>query len=403
MILQKLQLKNFRNHGKKEIDFSKKTTLIVGVNSAGKTNILEAIYLLATGKSFRVRGVESEMIKYGEETGRVIGEVEDNFENGKITLEIFLTRGEIMGEKVAKKKYSENGVTKRAIDFVGRLQAVYFGPEDLEIIIGSPSTRRKYLDEVLSQTDKEYYRASLSYEKGLRSRNRLLEEMREFGTADRRRLYFWDQLLIKNGNILTTKREEYLSFLNLTGEDEGFGVHPEGSPRGVHPEGSPRGVHPEGSPRGGIKGFKIEYDRSGISVERLSQYANEEIAAGTTLVGPHRDDFKTRIKPCLPAGRNSELRIKNDIDEGRDLSVYGSRGEQRLAVLWLKLGELKFIQEKTKEMPVLLLDDIFSELDPMHRKLVLEIVKEEQAIITTADIGMVEKKWLKEVKIIELK
>lgn len=368
MILQKLLLKNFRNHGKKEIDFSKKTTLIVGVNSAGKTNILEAIYLLATGKSFRVRGVESEMIKYGEEMGRVIGEVEDNFEKGKTTLEIFLTRGEVMGEKVAKKKYSENGVTKRAIDFVGRLEAVYFGPEDLEIIIGSPSTRRKYLDEVLSQTDKEYYRASLSYEKGLRSRNRLLEEMREFGTADRRRFYFWDQLLIKNGNILTTKREEYLNFLNLSGENGGFG---------------------------GIKGFKIEYDRSSISVERLSQYANEEVAAGTTLVGPHRDDFKVSIKK-----QSTKEKEENGIE--RDLAIYGSRGEQRLAVLWLKLGELRFIKEKTKEMPVLLLDDIFSELDPEHRKLVLEIVKQEQAIITTADIGMVEKNWLTEVKVIYL-
>ena len=373
MILQKLQLKNFRNHGKKEIDFLEKTTLIVGVNSTGKTNILEAIYLLATGKSFRVRGVESEMIKYGEETGRVTGEVEDNFEKGKATLEILLTRGEVMGEKVAKKKYLEDGVTKRAIDFVGRLRAVYFGPEDLEIIIGSPSIRRKYLDEVLSQTDKEYYRASLSYEKGLRSRNRLLEEMREYGTSDRKRLYFWDQLLIKNGNILTTKREEYINFIN----NLQFSIY------------NLKSALPTKSSSVYFQ-FSLNYDRSSISVERLAQYANEEVAAGTTLVGPHRDDFSVQI-------RNSD-----SPPGGRNLAVYGSRGEQRLAVLWLKLGQLKFFKEKTKEMPVLLLDDIFSELDSMHRKLVLEIVRQEQAIITTADIGMVEKKWLKEVKIIEL-
>lgn len=347
MILNKLSLTNFRNYIKSEFSFSATINLIVGPNSAGKTNILEAIYLIATGKSFRVRGVESEMIRYGNEMSNVKCKMLKGDD-----LEIILTEGEVAGEKTAKKKYLINGVSKRAIDFIGNLRAVYFGPEDLELILGSPSIRRRYLDNVLSQVDREYIRASLSYEKGLRSRNKILEEMREFGSSDRRQLYFWDQLLIKNGNLITDRREELMEFVNrkpLTANHQ----------------------------------FSVEYDPSQISPKRLAQYSSEEVAAGITLVGPHRDDFKVKLG-------------------ARDLSVYGSRGEERLAVLWLRLCELAFIKEKTGETPLLLLDDIFSELDVNHRRLVLEIVEGKQAIITTADLGMLEKPWLAGVKIIML-
>ncbi len=370
MILKALSLVNFRNYSKKEFSFSGKGDLIVGPNAAGKSNVLEAIYLLATGKSFRVRGVESEMIRYGEE----VASVEGLLGSGE-NLKIVLTRGVVMGEKVAKKKYLINGVSKRALDFVGLFRAVYFGPEDLQLIIGSPSGRRKYLDEVLSQVDREYGRASLSYEKGIRARNKILEEIREARLraqttqllkyneeTERKKLYFWDQLVIKNGNIITSKREEYINFINNF-QFSIFNFQ-----------------------------FQTEYDRSTISQERLKQYSQEEVLAGTTLVGPHRDDFKVRA-----IGEVRGLR------ESRDLAIYGSRGEQRLAVLWLKLGELEYIKEKTGDSPVLLLDDIFSELDPEHRKLTLEVVGEQQTTITTADIGMVEPEWLKGVEIIELK
>ena len=380
MVLRLVALRNFRNYPQKEIFFSDDRNLIVGPNASGKTNILEAIYLLATGKSFRVKGVESEMIRYGEE----VADVEGLLGSGD-KLKIILTRGIVMGEKVAKKKYLINEVGKRAVDFVGRLRAVYFGPEDLELILGSPSIRRKYLDNVLTQVDKEYARASLSYEKGLKTRNRILEEIREARAqaevsgllkynqeTERKKLYFWDQLLIKNGNLITAKREEMINFLNANSTLMICKMDTKEIPC-----------------------FQIEYDRSPISLERLSQYEKEEVAAASTLVGPHRDDFKMRML------RNGE-RLAQEVGAGRDLAVFGSRGEQRLAVLWLKLGELKFVREKTEEPPVLLLDDVFSELDVEHRKLILDVVGEQQTIITTADLGMVEKGWLKGVRIIEL-
>lgn len=359
MVINSLQLQNFRNFKKQEFKFASGTTLLVGPNTSGKTNLLEAIYLLATGKSFRA-GIEREMISYGKEIARVQGKI--NSKESTENLEILLTTGQVGGEKVAKKKYSINKVGKRMMDFVGNLRCVLFGPEDLEIIVDSPSIRRDYLDSVLEQVDRDYRRASLSYQKGLRQRNKLLEQIREEGKP-RSVLFFWNKLLVENGEIITQKREEFIDFLNQ--QPDYFGD------------------------------LSITYDKSLISPARLEKYAEEEVAAGMTLVGPHRDDFSTRIYPNGNSPNLSELR--------RDLSVYGSRGEQRTAVFSLKLGELEFVSKKTNERPVLLLDDIFSELDHERRKRLLEVIPKQQTIITTTDIHLVEPAYRRKVKKIELK
>lgn len=359
MVINSLQLQNFRNFKKQEFKFASGTTLLVGPNTSGKTNLLEAIYLLATGKSFRA-GIEREMISYGREIARVQGKI--NSKESTENLEILLTTGQVGGEKVAKKKYSINKVGKRMMDFVGNLRCVLFGPEDLEIIVDSPSIRRDYLDSVLEQVDRDYRRASLSYQKGLRQRNKLLEQIREEGKP-RSVLFFWNKLLVENGEIITQKREEFIDFLNQ--QPDYFGD------------------------------LSITYDKSLISPARLEKYAEEEVAAGMTLVGPHRDDFSTRIYPNGNSPNLSELR--------RDLSVYGSRGEQRTAVFSLKLGELEFVSKKTNERPVLLLDDIFSELDHERRKRLLEVIPKQQTIITTTDIHLVEPAYRRKVKKIELK
>lgn len=383
MFLKQLLLQNFRNYSKKEFKFSDQATLIVGPNASGKTNLLEAIYLLATAKSFRAE-LESEMISYGKQLATISsstfaplsGASADRQLSDDKKLEIILTVGEVIGRKVAKKICKVNGVNKRQADFVGNLRTVYFGPEDLQLVTNSPSTRRKYLDMVLSQVDREYARASLSYERGLRSRNKVLEAIREAG-APRTQLYFWDQLLIKNGELLTQKREEFINSVNS--------YQPSAIP--PSPLDIARGFGGAGSFR-----FELEYDKSIISIQRLEQYKEEEVAAGATLVGPHRDDWKILM---------GDLTGKEDI--GKDLSAYGSRGEQRLAILWLKLCELAFIKEKNGELPVLLLDDIFSELDQKHRGMVWEVVGNQQTIITTADIEQIESEWRDRVEIVELK
>jgi len=347
MKIQKLRLSNFRNQKNKLVAFSPKVTVILGSNASGKTNILESIYFLATGKSFRAR-VEEEMINYNSDISRVKGRIKTDSE--QVDLEIVLTRGVIdigsqRPEKVQRKKLLVNGVSKRLIDFAGKLKIVYFGPEDLELVVDSPTLRRKFLDTVLSQVNREYRRALLSYEKGLRQRNRLLLKIREEGLS-RSQLLFWDKLLIKNGDYLSQKREEFIDYANQNTSIDSLV-------------------------------FKLEYDKSAISEARLEQYAEEEVSAATTLVGPHRDDFIFKV-------------VLNGKKFDRDLSRFGSRGEQRMAILWLKLIELSFIEEKTQEKPVLLLDDIFSELDQKHRKIVVQKSKDQQTIITTADKHFIE-------------
>lgn len=318
-MISKLSLQNFRNYTKKEFEFGEKT-LIVGENGVGKTNILEAIYLLATGKSFRADR-DSELIKYDCQFAIVKSD----------GLQITITD---------RKKFEVNGIPRRQMDFVGKLRAVLFAPQDMELITGSPSARRRYLDFVICQMDREYRRCLISYEKGLRQRNKLLSMIRD-GLAHRSQLYFWDKLLIKNGDYITLARGEYLR--NLSGN------------------------------------YGVEYDKSIITEDRLKQYEVEEVAAATTLVGPHRDDFLINFN-------------------GRDVSKYGSRGEQRMAILWLKQGEIKFLGDD----PILLLDDIFSELDHKHREAVSGLVRDYpgQVIATTADEHLLSE--MREYQIINL-
>jgi DNA replication and repair protein RecF len=340
MQIQKVRLTDFRDFKSKLLEFSPATTIILGANASGKTNILEGLFLLATGKSFRAR-VEEEMVNYGKDLTRVKGRIKTDGETAD--LEVVLTRGLIdIGkphpERVPRKRLLINGVAKRLIDFAGNFKLVLFGPWDLELVTEAPSHRRDFLDSVLSQVDREYRRSALSYEKGLRQRNRLLLRIREEGIS-RTQLLFWNRLLIRDGDYISARREEFIEFTNSTDNPV-------------------------------ITNFQLEYDKSAISEGRLEQYAEEEIAAATTLVGPHRDDFIFKIK-----NKNNE----------RDLARFGSRGEERMGVLWLKLAELAFIEAKTGERPTLLLDDIFSELDHQHRKIVAGIVGKQQTIITTAD------------------
>ena len=347
-MINKIKLSNFRNFKSKEIIFSSEITLILGPNASGKTNILESLYFLSTGKSFKAN-LEAEVINYKKDIARIFGNLTET------KLEAVITNGLIdigaeRPEKAPRKRLLVNGVARRMVDFAGNFKSVLFGPQDLDLVTESPSIRRKFLDNVLSQVDREYRRSILSYEKGLRQRNRVLLDIRE-GNVGRDRLLFWNQLLVKNGDYITKKREEFINFVN--------------------------GLNFQ------INSLKLSlmYDKSIISNGRLEQYKDEEVAAATTLVGPHRDDF-----------------VFNKGE--RSLSSFGSRGEQRMGVLWLKMAELSFIEEKTGERPTLLLDDIFSELDEEHKAVVLDVARKQQTIITSVNDDFA--RDLKRVEKIEL-
>lgn len=423
MVLKNIWLKGFRNHDNFVVDFSTKQddaiTLIVGQNGSGKSNLLEAIYLLAHGKSFHA-GKIAEMVGWDGEVGRVKGLLSSQMNNDQfsiinsneevisrgepmarstegdsasrpynpVELEVTVTRGEVNEEKAPLKTMMVNGVNRSLSKFAGNLKVVLFSPGDMRLIEGSPSRRRDYMDEVLGLVFNEYRRARLSYEKGVRRRNRVLAAIKE-GVANRNQLFFWDRLLIKEGNVLTDYRQRLVKFLNVkewiphqfeitssfanaTADSQGF-----------------KSVRDDKADIDSLSALSIEYDSSVISEQRLQKYAREEVGAKVTLVGPHRDDFIVRFK----SQDSPELQMSSGqarVKDGIDLSVYGSRGQQRMAVLWLKLGALAYIEKETGEKPVLLLDDIFSELDHQHRDLVLKVIKTTQTIITAADEHLVE-------------
>ncbi|MBI2025915.1 MAG: DNA replication and repair protein RecF [Candidatus Levybacteria bacterium] len=347
-MLKSIHLQNFRSYKRKDFNFSKDSTLVVGPNTIGKSNLLEAIFLISTGKSFRTEK-DFQMLLFGKEVGRVSATIDD------LKLEVVITNGNVSGVKSQYKKFLVNGIPKRRVDFAGNLLSVLFSPQDLDIIVDSPSLRRNFLDNVLEQVDKDYRIASIAYAKALRQRNALLEVAREKGIRNQKQFEYWDNLVIENGEVITQKRDEFIDFVNKAKKD--------------------------------IFDFVLHYDKSIISAERLEQYRLEEQASGVTLIGPHRDDFSVL------------MRSKKDLS---DVKYFGSRGQQRLAILQLKTLEILFIENKTGKKPLLLLDDIFSELDSGHINLVLEKEGNQQTIITTTHKEFVGKTFLRNMEVIEL-
>lgn len=347
-MLKSISLQNFRSYLKEEFQFNGNTTVIIGPNTAGKSNFIEAIYLLSFGKSFRT-DKDIQMINFNHDLGRIKGMVDE------INLEVMITNGQLGGQKSQYKKFLVNGVAKRRTDFVENFPAVLFSPEDLDIIVDSPSLRRKFLDNVLEQVDREYRLAIISYNKALRQRNALLEITRETGIRNEKQFEYWDHLVIENGNIITKKRGEFIEFVNNSTKE--------------------------------IFDFTAIYDKSEISKQRLLQYKDAEVASAVTLVGPHRDDFSVDM-------------FNNKTKSAHDIKSYGSRGQQRLTILQLKMLELLYIEQKLGKRPTLLLDDIFSELDEGHIELILEMIGLQQTIITTTHKEFLPASVLKKMQVI---
>jgi len=334
--------------------------VLLGDNAQGKTNLLEAIYYLATSRSpytgadrelVNWLSLEQEPLPYTRLVGRVARG--DN----SILLEITVSQQAENGSRY-QKQVRLNGVNKRAMDLLGHLNVVLFVPEDVNLVSGSPSLRRRYLDVMLCQIDPHYCRTLAGYNQIVTQRNALLRDMGERG-GDPSQLVFWNERLVEHGAHLTARRREAIEAL----DDRAQAIHcqlTDGSEH-LHLRYMPS-VELDGSRRTAVAEIQTAYQT------QLQSLRQRETAAGMTLAGPHRDEMRFVI---------------DDIDAG----VYGSRGQQRTAVLALKLAEVELMHHETGDYPVLLLDDVLSELDAHRRQFLLQRVDDgqQQAIITTTD------------------
>ena len=369
MYLERLSLTNFRNYVSLELPLGPGTFILWGANAQGKSNLLEAVYLLTTTKSARASN-ERELIGWGAmydplPAARVTGELSRGGERTRLDIGVVAEKVEV-GTEVSynlRKQTRVNGVPRRASDVVGTLNAVMFDPQDVDLVIGPPSSRRRYLDVTISQMNRGYLKALQRYGRILTQRNHLLRAIRE-GTSPSSQLRVWDPPLIEEAVYIHVARRQTLYEMarastviygELTGSEESFLLRYLPNPKELYEF--------EAADAGAVE----EMIRA-----RLTANVDREIGQGMTVVGPHRDDIQFEV-------------------EGRDASLYGSRGQQRTVVAALKLAEVNLLESNTGEDPILLLDDILSELDETRRRRVLETaLGSEQAILTTTDLDRID-------------
>ncbi len=340
MFLQQLHLVNFRNYQQLQLDLAP-VTLFIGDNAQGKSNLLEAIYFLATTKSYRAEK-DAQLINQSGNFTTLTGVVTRK-DQEVYKLEIGM---QLLGESLLK-RVKVNGIPKRVVDYIGNLVVVAFTPEDIALVFGSPSLRRWHIDLTLAQIDRSYKKAVTEYSEVIVSRNKILKKIRD-GLSQKNELDFWTDRAVDLARIIHQKREEL--FKSISGSKQLLGE------------------------------FNYIFHPSVMDKNRLEGYLPREIAAATSLIGPHRDDFSFHL---------------ND----KNLSQFGSRGEQRTAVLELKLRELEYINQTLGEKPLLILDDIFSELDKSHRDHIVSLTGLQQTIISAIEEEVVPEILLKESKI----
>lgn len=345
MIIKSLAVSNFRNHDKTFINLSPGVNVFLGKNAQGKTNLLEAVYLTCVGRGWRTNK-DKDMINFHADLCTVKTVAVKRF--GEVSVEVYVPRS---GKKAIK---INNIPVQKMGELMGQVNCVFFSPDELRLIKDAPADRRRFLDIDISQVDKTYFYSLLKYNKILLQRNTLLKSKTEDIKSG---LNIWDTQLAKAGALIVSRRIDYINKLKPYVEK-------------VHKHLS------EGKERISLSYINItsqsdksmdtvsEEEMEKLIMRQLFEAREKDMRLKTTTVGPHRDDLQI----CL-----------ND----KDVRYFASQGQQRTAALSLKLGELEVFESITGEMPVLLLDDVFSELDSERQLLLIGMLDKCQSIITT--------------------
>lgn len=346
MRLSSLSLRQFRSYEDHTMDFGDDSVhVLIGPNGVGKTNILEAVSLLSLTKSCQ-KAEETDIISWGKEYYRVCADIcSDNGEQKSLELV----------SQVAPRKQKAcfiNDVKVPISDMVGVLPTVIFLPQDLELFTGAPANRRAFLDQLLCQVSPEYMQTLMQYGKILKQRNSLLRKISD-GVARRADLAVWDEKVAETGTVVMLRRLELCEVLQCTLSEELSTLGEQWDDAKILYER-----------KGNARDFgtaKEEY------MDFLSHFQERDIVLQSTTIGPHRDDWKM---------------IVGD----RDISGFASRGQQRTAVLALLFLEVSYLELQRGEKPVILLDDVFSELDDHHQTSLLKSLEDHQVIITTTHV-----------------
>lgn len=337
MRIERLRLRSFRNYEEADVRPAPGVTVLYGENAQGKTNLMEAVHLCCVGRSHRTSR-DRELVRWGESEAYVQADVRRRDGVHQVGVALY-------PNEQKKKKITLNGdPIKRIGELMGQVNAVLFSPEDLRLVKDGPDGRRRFLDMEISQLQPAYFYALQRYARALNQRNGLLHELQlHRGDALFSTLEEWDAMLAQSGAVVLRKRAQYLAQLEEKAEE----------------------IHDALS--GGREKLKLRYagcdaDKEGL-VRLLRAAREEDCRRGFTSVGPHRDDYKIIIN-------------------GKDARAFASQGQQRTAALSLKLAEIEVMREETNEAPVLLLDDVMSELDVSRRRMLLTRIGGVQTMIT---------------------
>lgn len=332
MFVESIELSHFRNYVGADISFSPGINIFYGDNAQGKTNLLEAVYVCGTSRSHR-KSKDKELIHFDQEEAHIRLRFKKNDLSHRLDFHL---------KQKKPKGIAIDGVPiKKSSQLLGMLPVVFFSPEDLGIIKNGPSERRRFLDMEMSQLDRTYLAYLSDYNRLLTERNNLLKQISLFPQL-RDTLDGWDEQLIRTGSYIINKREAFMASMDGLMEDIHFRL------------------------TGGKEHIRVYYDKN-ISErdfrQKLEERRDRDIKNGSTSVGPHRDDIAFLI-------------------DGIDIRKYGSQGQQRTAALALKLSEIRMVEQVTGEKPVLLLDDVLSELDGHRQKFLLESISGIQTLIS---------------------
>ena len=363
MKITKLNLVNFRNYSSLNINFHSGLTILAGENAQGKTNILEAIFLLSLAKSHRTNH-DQEMIQWDKKIARIEGLIKK--ENNNFPLEIILTSQ----GKIAKYNHLDQ---KKLSQFVGKLNVILFAPEDMQLIKGGPQLRRKFIDTELGQAHPVYLQCLLDYQRILKQRNAYLKLAREKNQIDPVYFNIITEQLVAEAVKIIGYRLEFIEGLENIAQSLHFNLSNQRDHLTIN-------YRPSSS--------KLDYSILDSLEDQFHQLFNgaieREQSQGITLYGPHRDDIEFYINDNLA-------------------QQFASQGQQRTIVLSLKLAELELIYQLTKDYPVLLLDDVLSELDDQRQMILMnQIEGKVQTILTTASIESIQQNKLQNSKILKI-